>query len=318
MSRYRPWGNLLIRDSIPTLRHINFVVFDVDGVLVDAGQSYPLSIVSAVIYHQNSLPGTTVNPQKCQLTIADIPLFKAAGGFNDEWDLAYAACLWVTWCHFYHDAPSLAEFTQALSQAGGGIKGADHVIPHTNTLINQWCSYRTIAQIAQEHYAGSQLCSTIFGSSPIVHGLEGFHHLERDLVPPFLLERWEDRIAIYTGRNGAETQLVLNRAGLAKFFPDHRKVTSDSGFIKPNPEGLELLVPPMGDNYVVFLGDTLDDLRTVQNFRGQHPHGPEILFVGVTGGSMGDQSEALFAKHNADVIVPSAKAFLTTFADQCI
>jgi HAD superfamily hydrolase (TIGR01548 family) len=290
-------------------------VFDVDGVLVDAGQSYPLAIVSAVTYHKNSLPGTAANPETCQPTIDDIPLFKAVGGFNDEWDLTYAACLWVTWCHFYHDAPILAEFIQALGNAGGGMKGAKQVIPHTHALIHQWCSYRTIAQIAQEYYVGSQLCSTVFGSPPHVHGLEGFHHLEHDLVPPSLLEPWEGRIAIYTGRNGAETQLVLNRAGLAKFFPDNRKVTADSGFIKPNPEGLKLLLPPMGRDQVVFLGDTLDDLRTVQNFRRQHPREPEIFFVGVTGGSMGDQSEVLFAEHDADVITASVQAFLTTIAD---
>lgn len=315
MSRYRPWGMLQIRDSIPTLRPIQFIVFDVDGVLVDAGQSYPLSIVSAVTYHKRSLPGIAAKPQDCEVTLDDIPLFKAAGGFNDEWDLTYAACLWVTWCHFYHDAPSLPEFIQALSQAGGGIQGAHEVIPETKTLMNPWCSYHSIAQIAQEYYAGSQLCSTIFGSAPLVHGLDGFHHLEQDLVPPSFLHPWKDRIAIYTGRNRAETQLVLNRAGLADLFPDNRKVTADSGCIKPNPEGLELLLPMRADGQVVFIGDTLDDLRTVQNFRQQHPQGPDLLFVGVTAGSMGDQSATLFLENEADIITPSAAAFLTAIRE---
>lgn len=62
MSRQKPW-----------------VIFDVDGVLLDVRPSF-----YAII---RKLSGCT---------LADIALFKAHGGYNDDWELARAMCVWIT------------------------------------------------------------------------------------------------------------------------------------------------------------------------------------------------------------------------------
>ena len=55
-----------------------WVVFDVDGVLLDVRPSF-----YAIIKRMSGC------------TDADIALFKAAGGYNDDWELARAAFAWV-------------------------------------------------------------------------------------------------------------------------------------------------------------------------------------------------------------------------------
>ena len=54
------------------------VVFDIDGVLLDVRPSF-YAIISEV----------------SGATFADIRRFKDAGGFNDDWELARAACAWI-------------------------------------------------------------------------------------------------------------------------------------------------------------------------------------------------------------------------------
>ena len=64
--------------------HADAVVLDVDGVLVDVADSYRRAIVESVA----RLYDRTVDR-------SEIQLFKDAGGFNNDWELTYAAALYV-------------------------------------------------------------------------------------------------------------------------------------------------------------------------------------------------------------------------------
>ncbi len=64
--------------------HADAVVLDIDGVLVDVADSYRRAIVESVDRHY----GTTISR-------GEVQLFKDAGGFNNDWELTYAAALSV-------------------------------------------------------------------------------------------------------------------------------------------------------------------------------------------------------------------------------
>ena len=56
--------------------HADAVVLDIDGVLVDVADSYRRAIVESV----ECLYGRTIDR-------ADVQLFKAVGGLNNDWDV---------------------------------------------------------------------------------------------------------------------------------------------------------------------------------------------------------------------------------------
>ncbi len=60
---------------------VDFLIVDLDGVVVDAGQSYPRAICDAIALHLQSL---TLTPDTPTLSQDDVAQFKTAGSFNDE------------------------------------------------------------------------------------------------------------------------------------------------------------------------------------------------------------------------------------------
>ena len=64
--------------------NVDAVILDVDGVLVDVADSYRRAIVEAVEY----VYGDSIRREEVQQ-------FKDAGGFNNDWELTYAAALFV-------------------------------------------------------------------------------------------------------------------------------------------------------------------------------------------------------------------------------
>lgn len=309
------------------LARVDLVIFDVDGVLVDAAESYPQAICDAVKWHFSALLATKDVSEDLSsailraITPHHVLLFKAAGGFNDEWDITYAMSLWVTWRLYraWENRPpsssSLEEFVDAVARLGGGLQAAEDLIRQwageSWTKIASSCSQAAVTRIAQEFYGGSDGCRSLFGFSPDHVKGPGSHRLERDLVGPRELSPWQGRLGLYTGRNRQETQFALDRSGLSPLFPVSMRVTASDGLKKPDPEGLAVLCARVHSRVALFIGDTLDDLRTVSNFRARSRHCAQVFFAGVTGGSMGSKSYATFARYGADVIVRSARDLLS-------
>jgi HAD superfamily hydrolase (TIGR01548 family) len=95
---------------------VEAVVLDVDGVLVDVADSYRRAIVESV----ERVHGETV-PK------AAVQSFKDAGGFNNDWELTYAAALYVLARREGLDA-DLDAFTDAIHERGGGLDAAEGVL----------------------------------------------------------------------------------------------------------------------------------------------------------------------------------------------
>jgi phosphoglycolate phosphatase-like HAD superfamily hydrolase len=76
-------------DAEETLRGIEKIIFDFDGVLVQTSQSYRQTIRTVVDYYFIELLGLTDEKGKLA-TLRDIQKFKDTGLFNNDWNLSYA------------------------------------------------------------------------------------------------------------------------------------------------------------------------------------------------------------------------------------
>ncbi|MFM7796908.1 MAG: phosphatase, partial [Candidatus Nitrosotenuis sp.] len=89
MKYYQKNGILIKKDSLNTLKKIDAIIFDCDGVLVDVSKSYDLAIKNTTKHVLDKFQGIrsiSISPQI-------ISGFKATGGFNDEVDVTYASIL---------------------------------------------------------------------------------------------------------------------------------------------------------------------------------------------------------------------------------
>lgn len=81
------------KDSLDKLREVNAVIFDCDGVLIDIRESYNKAISETVSYIIEELTGFPLPENAVSKEI--IYLFKKSGGFNNDWDLAYAMLMLI-------------------------------------------------------------------------------------------------------------------------------------------------------------------------------------------------------------------------------
>ena len=106
-----------------------------------------------------------------------------------------------------------------------------------------------------------------------------------------------------TGRSQAEAQVGLKLCGLAGRIADDHLVTKINGFPKPLPGGLRLLAKRMGFRTAVYIGDTRDDLRTVQAFNADRAESDAVfLSAQVLTGPLGKTNEKMFRTSGADIV----------------
>jgi phosphoglycolate phosphatase-like HAD superfamily hydrolase len=81
------------RDKIKSLKAIDVIIFDCDGVLIDIRNSYDKAISKAVaqIFEWltgNNIPEGIISPEI-------IFLFRRSGGFNNDWDIVYGILMFL-------------------------------------------------------------------------------------------------------------------------------------------------------------------------------------------------------------------------------
>ena len=111
-------------------------------------------------------------------------------------------------------------------------------------------------------------------------------------------------VGILTGRPAAEADIALSRVGLD--VPDEHRFTMDSPEPgKPDPAALVALAEGFDVSTAAFVGDTLDDIRTVVRARKADPE-REYRGVGVlTGGLTGEKGREKFERAGADRVLES-------------
>jgi len=273
---------------------VDTVVLDIDGVLVDVADSYRRAIVESV----DRVYGRTVDD-------AAIQQFKNAGGFNNDWELTYAAALFVLARDAGYDADVTA-FTDAVAAAGGGLDAAKAVVRDApvddGAVFGLWNPDR-LREVFQALYLGGDLYRDLEGGEPPFEAT-GYIHDEPVLADPATLDDLTDRFAVgvLTGRPAAEAEIALERVGLA--VPDaHRFTMDDWAEGKPHPRALTTLAERLDATRVAFAGDTLDDVRTAVNAAEADP---DRTYYGVgvlTGGLTGDEGRRAYETADAAAVV---------------
>jgi HAD superfamily phosphatase len=245
-----------------SLQEIRAVIFDVDGVLLDARPSYHAVAEEAARRAIVPFVGDAAARSVPFDRAVEVPRFKAAGGFNDDWEMSRAIAL-LLFLRVRGEAPELPLFLE--SAQGRGVDGLDARYPQLNIDAGQLT--RTCGAL----YGGSK-CKDLFGfearealpDAP----LRGLWENEELLADATLLEAVQARfpLALYTGRNPGEARLALVRCAL--HVPEKLCWVADGRPRKPDPAGLvwlthELLkgksdAQVLGGQ-VLFLGDTADD-----------------------------------------------------------
>jgi HAD superfamily phosphatase len=277
---------------------VDAVVLDIDGVLVDVADSYRRAIVESIeqVYDE------TISRDAIQK-------FKDAGGFNNDWELTYAAALYLLARRQGFDR-DIESFTDLIEATGGGLDAAETVVVNAvgpaerERIYDTWDTDR-LRDVFQQLYLGSDRYRDLEGGDPDLD-TEGFIHDEPVLADPETIDRLtaEFDVGVLTGRPADEADIALDRVGLD--VPDEHRFTMDdwvSG--KPDPYALTTLAERFDAAAVAFVGDTLDDVRTAVNAAEADPdrtyHGIGVL----TGGLTGDEGRRKYDDAGATLVLDS-------------
>jgi len=274
------------------------VVLDVDGVLVDVADSYRRAIVESV----SRVYGDTIPKDAIQQ-------FKDAGGFNNDWELTYAAALYVL-ADGAGLGLSLTSFTDRVAATGGGVSAAETVVldalgPAERELVmTQWNPDR-LREVFQQLYLGSDLYRELEGGEPELD-TPGYIHDEPVILDSETVDALTARydVGVLTGRPAAEADIALDRVGLA-VPDDHRFTMDDWEEGKPHPRALVTLAERFDADSVVFVGDTLDDIKTAVNADDEDS---ERTYRGVgvlTGGLTGEEGRRKYERVGATAVLDS-------------
>ena len=283
------------RDNDHLLSQIDTIVFDIDGVLVNVDASYYQTIRDTIRFYFERIIKI---PLKAELAEKGIILnFKMIGGFNDDWELCAALILFYLWKMREYDIPLtdnikdsppfISDFINQYLADGGGLSKMVNWIEensaHAKKVFSLW-NPEQIIQIALEFYSGEQYCTDFYHFKPqYIKSAEGNMIRDTTLFDPKLIKIIRKyRTGIYTGRGDAETNYVLKKLGWAKWVPSEALITLDSGIKKPSPLGLARLQSRFQSKVGLYIGDTMDDFLTVENFNRLY-RGTKFLSAIVTG-----------------------------------
>lgn len=278
--------------------NLEAVVLDIDGVLVNVADSYRRAIREALAVVLGE-----------SITDDEIQAFKDAGGFNDDWELTDAAALYLL-ARRERFPLSVEEFTDRIAATGGGLAAAETVVTDAlapderERVLAAWNRER-LREVFQQLYLGRERYAELEGGEPDpAIEAEGFIENESALIESGTLDWLTEnfRVGVVTGRPAAEAAIALSRVGLD--VPDVHRFTMDSRVPgKPDPTALVTLADRFDVDTLAFVGDTLDDVRTVKNATETDPN-CEYLAIGVlTGGLTGDTGREAFERVEADHVL---------------
>ncbi|HEY3266871.1 MAG TPA: HAD family hydrolase [Armatimonadota bacterium] len=315
-------------EAIETAKSLDTIIFDVDGVLLDVSQSFrKVSSITCQYYLTRTLgwpdDGLFFAPSETEL-------FKRVGGFNSDWSLTNTATLLFlakgidaqdrSAATLRALSPTLEEYTAVIGERGGGEDAAiaylREVIPPDAMQrgLDAWDT-ALLERIFCEYYAGRSHCKRIYGFEPGIVDQE-----IGELTKENVIIRANDlpsafQYGIVTGRVRGELDVAMEMTNLDGHVAPGATMTADDGMHKPDPNGLIALADFMHPSTAAFVGDTLDDMRTVHNYRKVRET-PAFLACQVLTGPAGERNRQFFADRGADVIAPNVNALVGWLAKQ--
>lgn len=217
------------------------LIFDVDGVLINAEKSFPEVIRISILEGWEKFCGGDADSPG--YTKEHARILKQHGAFNDDYDIVWALLSMA-------EASGSAKLSQAfptperlaeeVKTYGGSMRS------WVETRYGAGVPYREVHEMCLNRYMGELYL----------------------METPMLRCHWKELplpAAVYTGRNGAEWLLAKKILGWED-FPDELVINSDSGVKKPSAEGLELLCARLGASRPAFFGDTASDIMSSRAF----------------------------------------------------
>lgn len=275
---------ILFAKDISVLKRIKSIVFDVDGVLVDVSQSFRKMIILATDYYFRLK--FRVKGRSHLLTFSIVEEFKRIGGFNNDWDLTSMAVFIYLNLYFKNGQPETLEslkipekeFLKILSKLNKQTKIAgfeslfvEAVKYFNEPKANENFDREMVESLCKVLYAGERT-EEIYGKLPneenrILSKLKKFnlYKKEKTLLNEEFLP-YGISFGLVTGRTPGELSLLNERFPL--LFRKCIKITTDDGLEpkKPDPSVLRYY---LDNKYtpLLFVGDSRDDLETVNNVR---------------------------------------------------
>lgn len=316
MTGYRKLTDgLEIREGFD-LGAIDALIFDIDGVVMDVSGSFRHVVCQTVQLYMQQILGytgetTLVEPE-------EIKGFKLAGGFNSDWPITESLILFYLEKSYRYNTTDLAtlrelpddilSLTKRLKKLGGGWQAMEQILADSSHTAREWINSRfdskVIIQIFGEVYAGER-ASEIYGKPPKYYHGPGLLETETVLIDSSLIHH---PYGIITGRTANEAKVAFKQSGLQ--VAPQWLVTSDMGLEKPDPKTMERITSAMGFERAVFIGDTVDDFLTVQNYELKKADSGSVFFCGVESGALGKQSRETFASLGAHLIAYDVNCFL--------
>ncbi len=307
------------------LGRVDSLIFDVDGVLIDITDSIRQVNLLSVDFYFERIAGW--GPTRGLVDSSDIERFKNAGGFNSDWDLTRAIVLLylLKWARsgetdpkaLRAQSPTVREYTTEIARRGGWLQAAQEYVEEVATgaemaSIRAHWDPAIIDRIFQEFYGG-ELCPELYDYQPCLLDYSthrGLIHRDRPLIDPARVPA-RLKLGVVTGRTRTETVVGMRLIGMNGRIPPEHMVTDDDGIRKPDPAILQLVAGKLGTRVGIYVGDTLDDLRTVKMHQeAARPGDARLIACQVLTGPGGKRNRALFQEHGAEIIANSVNDLL--------
>lgn len=308
--------------AITALRSsIDAIIFDIDGVLLDVTDSIRVANCLAVpLYLREVLHWPAPDDL---VTSEDIEAFKHAGGFNDDTELTRAIVL-----HFIvkeHEnpgatpetlnvfRPSLADFARKIGEKGGGLKVAETICleklsrEHRDAILLEYRT-KSIDRVFLELFGG-EYTKELYGYEPQFYHGPAYVNKDKPLIDVSLIPS-DRKVGALTGRSPEEAALAMRMCEMTATIPQENIMTPKDAPRKPHPGGLLKLVQTFEAKHPLFIGDTLDDFRTVERYRRQYKD-DSMLSALVLTGPAGVRNRKIYERSGADIVCDDVNELLT-------
>lgn len=321
---------------IHTLRRcfrIDYIIFDIDGVLIDVKKSYNEAIKNTVKFVVKNLIKKDL---KDLITDQIILKFRQTGGFNNDTDTSYAIILALLSYQDLQNA-NLEKFLIDVAEHADetGIDSVEKYIkkltsnkifPNYLKNIDKILDYLNypgkvgdsiVSTVFDEFFYGQELFlkrykikSKYYFGKPLI---ENDRIVITDNTIRKLIERFNSKIAMVSGRSKIAAAYALDN----KFYLLNEKNSifledEDRKFAKPNPYGLKKVINKINTrNDILYCGDSIEDLimaRRAEDELNQKnlKTKTSIVFCGIYGCSSNkDELISKFMEKKADIIIKS-------------
>ncbi len=247
-----------------------WIVFDIDGVLVNVDRSYFQAIYDSIFAH---FPN--------DITRTDILTIKNTVGFNNDWDAAYALYVYY-WARSQSTMipKSLSDFLVQFS-----TPSVQKIIEFVEKRLPMLLlTYAELKDEFQARYLGQQIFRSLYDRKPPLVIESGLWETETLIFDSTILSQLaaSAKLAIITGRTPEEAAMVLAHFGIASFFEhiisvedpvfaaavQQSLVGSSLGRDKSNPLWIKILADKekiASTMPIVYIGDTVNDIQLVNH-----------------------------------------------------